>query len=197
MELNFRTTTKIANFIARHINNKPRYLYHLAPQNKCESILKDGLKPSMDRILNTEGVFTIEADNFLTNWTNSKINGESLVQMLLDQVNWQNSGISIFKINTDSLASGKLFMRNQIKLFDLYNSEKYSTIPKNPIKLFKALSDFVNIRFGFPVKFSRLFNSKSPYEYIYKGTVPKENIEHIKTIDKPNVTDIINVIANA
>ncbi len=172
---------RIVNLITR--KNIPGELYHITSKSSYKDIIRDSfIRPSQDRVLNKEAIFTIDKKNFLNAWEKTIVDNDSLKNRLLQHANRAND-IVVLKISTKNLKLRNLFVRNQVKFFDAFtgNNEK---MPKNPLKFIKNLIDFLHLRYGSFAFLKKFANKDKAYEYIYKDKISVKDIDAVMTLEE-------------
>ena len=170
----------IINFAGKKLFSKniPQYLYHLTPKKNYQQMVQDGcIKQTHDSLLNKDAIFTIEKNNYMNKWANTKIKNEYLNDMLLSQVDYTRDTV-VLRIPTKNLNLQKLFVRNQKKYFGFAYGE-YDTPIKNPIKFIQTLKVLIHLRYGTPAYLKKFQNSNNAYEYIYKDSININNIDSV------------------
>ena len=178
MEIN-NSNPKI-NFGNRKI---PRYLYHFTNKKAYKQMLNDGFTKMSDNdpYLKDKGIFAVDWTNFCKLWGHNKSWGESgttLQEYLLrTAAKWINSvkeganELVVLRIKTDKLKRNKLTVRSQKLFFDVKENDiKINTLSTKQKE--HILGDKSAIE-------GKKLKRKEAVEYIYKESIPIEDIEEI------------------
>lgn len=182
MEIN--KTNQSINFTGRKI---PRFVYHLTNKKNYNQMCKDGFIKTTDSdpyIKDSEGIFTIDWNNFCKLWGHHKSWGENgyplQYSLLREAVKWVTSYIDslnelvIIKIPTDKLKQNKLAVRSQHLFFE---------VKENDLKLNQLTHNQLSHLSGnTPATQSKLLKRRNAVEFIYKEPIPIENTEQIGSV---------------
>ena len=184
----------------------PRFIYHMTNRANYESMLRDGVIRASDDALLGKGVFTTELTNFFKHWRRSNSWGSSSLQeRLIEQVAKGQDEIVMLKIPTGRLASDKLVIRSQNRLFSWsysnngrsalneveeffmnnvsQNSDwinRFRTLLKSSITKRESKEVVEHLTSGSPAKMSGLYKQrKEALEYAYLDDILMSDVQKI------------------
>lgn len=177
----------------------PRYVYHLTNKEALEEIKKSGkIKTSNSDYLFSDGIYTIELENFVKDWGRKSVwDNDSLHQRLLLQTAGNSSGIVALRIPTEKLDSEKFKIRSQDRFFMSVKPqgqsfwgdicEKYSKTEHgwhNLVKDFAPEDIYKHCTNGDEAKNSHLYKQrKEAIEYIYQEDIPLDIVDCMAECD--------------
>ena len=177
----------------------PRYIYHLTSKEAWEEIQKSGkIKTSDSDYLFSDGVYTIELENFVKDWGRKPAwDNESLQQRLLAQTAGNSSGIVALRIPTEKLDHKKFKIRSQDRFFMSVKPqgqsfwreicERYSRTENgwhNLVEDFAPKHIYEHCTNGDEAKNSHLYKQrKEAIEYIYQEDIPLDVVDCVAKCD--------------
>ena len=197
--------------VKRGSHKLPRFIYHMTSSENYEKMLSSGSIKMTEDLMCGKGIFASELYNLFKRGC-KPIEGTTLIERLLQQINTHGNKIILLRIPIQSINKDKLFIRSHKTVFDFCFSPKVSNAEKalseeckksgnwdNYLsKLKEIISNALNeldnkdiiehLRANTPAKMAKLYKRrKHALEYVYKDNIPMSVVEKIGECSITNI----------
>ena len=115
--------------VKRGSHKLPRFIYHMTSSDNYEKMLSSGSIKMSEDLMCGKGIFASELYNLFKRGC-KPIEGTTLIERLLQQINTHGNKIILLRIPIQSINKDKLFIRSHKTVFDFCFSPKVSNAEK-------------------------------------------------------------------